>query len=275
MGIPLLAGRFFSEHDREGSQPVVVIDENLARHAFGRKNVVGQHIWSSAMGAAPLEVVGVVGHVRHWGLAGDDRSRVHDQMYYPFAQVPDGLLRFFSSVMSITMRMRNSPMGTVESLQQELRGASGDRTLYEVRTMEQLVSGSLARQRFLSVLFGIFAGVALVLASTGIYGVLAYLTGQRTAEIGVRMAVGANVHDIMWLVLWQGLEMIVPGVGVGILAALATGRALQHLVEGMQPATGTTFAIMIPLLTLVALLASLVPARRGSTVDPVKALRQG
>jgi predicted permease len=274
MGIPLLEGRFFNEHDREGSQPVVVVDENLARHAFGRKDVVGQHIWMSAMGAAPIEIVGVVGHVRHWGLAGDDQSRVRDQMYYPFAQVSARFLHFFSSVMSITVRTRSSPLNIVNALQQELRGASGDQTLYEVRTMEELVGASLARQRFLALLFGIFAGLALLLACTGIYGVLAYLTGQRISEIGVRMAVGASVRDIMRLVLWQSLKMILAGMGIGIVAGVAAGRMLQHLVQGMQPVTGVTFAIMIPLLMLAALLASFVPARRASMVDPVKALRQ-
>ena len=241
-----------------------------------RKNVVGQHIWIPVRpwGAAPVEIVGVVGHVRNWGLAGDDQSRVRDQVYYPFAQVPAPLLHFFSSVMSITIRTRSSPLKIVNALQQELRGISGDQTLYEVRTMEELVGASLARQRFLSVLFGIFAGLALLLACTGIYGVLAYLTGQRTSEIGVRIAVGASVRDIMRLVLWQGLKLIVAGVGVGIVAALAAGEALRHLVEGMQPVNGATFAIMIPLLTLAAFLASFVPARRASMVDPVKALRQ-
>jgi predicted permease len=274
MGISLLQGRFFNEHDREGSQPVVVIDENLARHAFGRKDVVGQHIWISGMGAAPLEIVGVVGHVRHWGLAGDDQSRVRDQMYYPFAQVPARFLHVFSSVMSITIRTRSSPLQIVKPLEQELRGASGDQTLYEVRTMEELVGASLARQRFLSVLFGTFAGLALLLACTGIYGVLAYLIGQRTSEIGVRMAVGASVRDIMRLVLWQSLKMILAGVGIGIVAAGAAGRALQHLVQGMQAVNGATFAIVISLLMLAAFLASFVPARRASLVDPVKALRQ-
>ncbi len=274
MGIPLLEGRFFNEHDREDSQPVVVIDENLAQHAFGRKNVVGQRIWISAMDAAPVEIVGVVGHVRHWGLAGDDQSRVRDQMYYPFAQLPDQLLHFFSSVMSITIRTRSAPLTMVKALQQELRGAAGDQTLYEVRTMEQLVSASLARQRFLTLLFGIFAGLALLLACTGIYGVLAYLTGQRTSEIGVRMAVGANVRDIMQLVLWQSLKMILAGMGIGIIVALAAGRVLQHLVQGMQAVHGESFAIMIPLLMFAALLASFVPARRASRIDPVKALRQ-
>ncbi len=135
-------------------------------------------------------------------------------MYYPFAQVPARSMHFFSSVMSITLRTRSSPPNVVNPLQQELRGASGDQTLYEVLTMEQLVGASLAGQRFLALLFGIFAGLALLLACTGIYGVLAYLTGQRISEVGVRMAVGASVRDIMRLVLWQSLKMILAGVGI-------------------------------------------------------------
>jgi ABC-type antimicrobial peptide transport system permease subunit len=140
--------------------------------------------------------------------------------------------------------------------------------------MEQLVSGSLGRQRFLLFLFGIFAGLALLLACIGVYGVLAYLTGQRVPEIGVRMALGASVHDVLKLVLRQSLEMLLVGVGVGIFAALAGGRVLQGLVQGMQPVDAATFAIMIPLLMMAALFASFVPARRASLIDPVKALRQ-
>ncbi len=218
---------------------MVVVDESLARHTFGRKDIVGQRIWIPAMGAAPLEIVGVVGHVRHWGLAGDDESRVRDQMYYPFAQVPGSLLHFFSSVMSITVRTRSALLKIVGPLQRELRGSAGDQTMYEVRSMEQLVSASLARQRFLSILFGIFAGVALLLAAIGVYGVLAYLTGQRTSEIGVRMALGANVRDILGLVLWHGLRMTIAGVSVGLVAALAAGQALQcglnHIFAAHKP----------------------------------------
>jgi predicted permease len=274
MGIPLLAGRFFNDYDREGSQPVIVVDENLASHAFGRTNVVGQRIWVSWMGTAPLEIIGVVGHVRHWGLAADDESRVRDQMYYPFAQVPGRLLHLFSSFLSIAIRTRSSPLTIVPALQQQLRGTSGDQTLYEVRTMQQLVAASLARQRFLSLLFGIFAVLALLLAGIGVYGTLAYLTRQRTSEIGVRMALGANMGSIMRLVLGQGLRMTLAGVAIGIVAALGSGRVLQHLVQGMRALDATTFAIMIPVLTLAALLASVIPARRASLVDPVKALRE-
>jgi predicted permease len=274
MGIPLRHGRFFNDHDRAGSGPVVVIDENLAQHAFGTKDAVGRRIWIPAMGAAPIQIVGVVGHVRHWGLAADDQSRVRDQMYYPFAQVPAPLLHFFSSVMSIAVRTSVPPLNIVEPLRRELRGAAGDQALYEPRTMEQLVSASLARQRFLLLLFGIFAAVALLLACIGIYGVLAYLTGQRVPEIGVRMTLGASPRDVLWLVLRQSLAMIFAGVGAGIVAALAAGRLLQRLVDGMRPTDLSTFAIMIPVLLAAALLASFVPAHRASRVDPIGALRQ-
>jgi predicted permease len=274
MGISLREGRFFNEDDRIGSQPVVVIDENLAQHAFGSKRVVGKQIWIPAMGTGPFQIVGVVGHVRHWGLASDDQSRVRDQMYYPFAQVPDHLLHFFSSLMSVAVRTKISPLDVVQPLRQELRGAAGDQALYEVRTLEQLVSASLARQRFLLLLFGIFAGLALLLACIGIYGVLAYLTSQRVPEIGVRMTLGATAQDVVRLILGQSLVMIFVGVGVGIVAALAAGRILNRLVEGMRPAEVSTFAITIPVLVIAALFASFVPARRASRINPVTALRQ-
>jgi ABC-type antimicrobial peptide transport system permease subunit len=172
------------------------------------------------------------------------------------------------------MRTKTPPLGLVERLRLELRGAAGDEALYATRSMEQLVSASLARQRFLLVLFRIFAGLALLLACTGIYGVLAYLTGQRTSEIGVRMAVGATTRDILRMVMRQSLWMVLVGVGVGVLGALALGRVFERLVEGMQPAYASTFAVMIPLLLSAALLASFIPARRASRVDSLSALRQ-
>ena len=165
-------------------------------------------------------------------------------------------------------------MNTVETLRREVRGASGDQVIYEVRTMEQLSRDTLARQRFLLLLFGIFAGLSLLLACIGIYGVLAYLIGRRAPEIGVRMALGATAADVLRLVLRQSLAMIFAGVVLGMLAALAAGRLLQRSVEGMRPTEPSTFAITISLLVVAALFASFVPARRASRVDPVTALRQ-
>ncbi len=274
MGIPLLKGRFLNDYDRMGNELVVVIDDVLARHAFGGEEAVGRRLWVPDMGPRPVRVVGVVGHVRHWGLAGDDQAQVRDQLYYPFAQVPDSLLRPWSELMSIAIRTGNDPLSVVEPLRRAVRGATNDQVIYEVRTMEQLANDSIARQRFLLLLFAIFAGFALLLACIGIYGVLAYLTSQRVPEIGVRMALGATAHDVMRMVLRQSLGMIFLGVGIGTAAALAAARVLRGLVEGMQPTEVSAFAVMIPLLVAAALAASFVPARRASRVDPMSALRQ-
>ncbi len=287
MGIPLLKGRFFDDHDRISTEPVVVIDDVLARHAFGTIEAVGRRLWIPGLGRSvasgadapdPVRVVGVVGHVRHWGLASDDRAPVRAQVYYPFAQVADGLLRRWSELMSVAVRTRVPPLGVVEPLRRAVRGAtggvSGDQALYEVQTLEQLASASLARQRFLLLLFGVFAALALLLACIGIYGVLAYLTRQRVPEIGVRMALGASAGRVAWLVLRQSLAMILVGAGVGVLGALAAGRLLAHLVDGVRPGGPETFALTIAVLVIAGLSASLAPARRASRVDPVSALRQ-
>ncbi|HXA67798.1 MAG TPA: ABC transporter permease [Bryobacteraceae bacterium] len=273
MGIALRQGRFFDQQDRIGNEPVVVIDDVMAQEAFHGQEPIGKHLWIG-LGTDPLKVVGIVGHVRYWGPAGDDQARVRAQLYYPFAQVPDELLRRWSELMSIAVRTNTQPLSVIEPLRRAVRGATGDQVLYEVQTMDHLASSALARQRFLLLLFGIFAGLALVLACIGIYGVLAYLTNQRVPEIGVRIALGATARDVMGLVMRQSFGMIFLGVGVGIAGAWAAGRVLIRLVEGMQSAEPLSFAVMIPVLVIAALFASFVPARRASRVDPVKALRQ-
>jgi predicted permease len=271
-GISLRQGRFFDEQDRIGSELVVVIDEVLAQRAFRGRDPVGSRLWVQFLG--PAKVIGVVGHVRHWGLDVDDQARVREQMYFPFAQCPDEFLRLASSAMSLVMRTTVAPLNAVEPVRREVRGASRDQALYEVRTMKQVVSGTLARQRFLMLLFSVFSGLALLLACIGVYGVLAYLANQRVPEFGVRMALGASGLDVMRLVLQQSLGMILVGVGLGIAAALAAARLLGRLVVGVQPTEPLTFTIMISVLVVAALFASLVPAWRASQVDPVSALRQ-
>jgi predicted permease len=273
MGIPLRQGRFFDEHDRLDTEPVVVIDEVLAQHAFPHQEAVGKRLSIQAMGPDPIRVIGVVGHVRHWGLADDDQARMRDQIYYPFAQVPDALMRLFSSFMSIAARTSIPPLNVVEPLRHDLRGATGDQTIYAVRTMEQLASNSLDRQRFLTMAFGMFAGLALVLACIGIYGVLTYVISQRVPEIGVRMALGATARDVMRLVLHHSVQMVFVGAGVGLALAVAATRLLEQLVAGVRSSDPSTFAIMIAVLLIAALFASVLPARRASRVDPMSALR--
>jgi ABC-type antimicrobial peptide transport system permease subunit len=249
----------------------------LAQHAFSGGEPVGKRLWIKAQPwetDGPAKIVGVVGHVRHWGLAGDDQSPVRAQFYYPLAQVPDQLLRRFSGLMSIAVRTSIAPLNMVDPLRRGMRGVSGDQVLYQVNTLEQLVSDSLSRQRFLLLLFGIFAGLALLLACVGIYGVLAYLTSQRVPEIGVRMALGANPRDVLWFVLRQSLGMILVGIGLGTVSAWAAWRLLMNMVPEVIPTEPLTFSIMISVLVIAALLASYLPARRASRIDPLMALRQ-
>jgi predicted permease len=283
MDIPLLKGRFFNDQDRLGNPYVSVIDDVFAQQAFGKEDPVGKLLWiphnlspfpSKADAPDAVLIIGVVGHVRHWGLAADDQSALRAQFYYPFAQVANPLLPRWSQLMSLAVRTNISPLNLVEPLRREVRGASGDQVLYQVRTMEQLAKSTLARQRFLLLLFGIFAALALLLACVGIYGVLAYLTSQRIPEFGIRMALGATARNVMGLVLRQSVGIIAVGAITGIVAAFAAARLLEHLVPGVRSTDPVAFTTMIVLLVLAALSASFIPARRASRVDPMKALRQ-
>lgn len=286
MGIPLLAGRFFNERDRLDTELVIAVDDVLAQQAFGTKDVLGKRLWIPDMPcvapagntfydcAAPYKIVGVVGHVRHWGLASDDQSSVRAQIYYPFAQVPDPFVRRWSELMSIAVRTRVAPLSILPTLRAQLRGATGDQVLYEVHTMEQLASSSLALQRFLLLLFGIFAGLALLLACIGIYGVLAYLVSRRVPEIGVRMALGASARDVLCLIFRESLEMIFMGVVIGSAAAFLAARLLIRFVAGVRSTEPLAFFLMILILVAAALAASFIPARRASRLNPVAALRQ-
>jgi putative ABC transport system permease protein len=283
MGIPLLDGRFFDEHDRLDTEPVVVIDQELARHVFHGERAVGKRLWIPDLSSrnrgpslpndAAVRIIGVVGHVRHWGLASDDQATVRDQFYYPFAQVPDANLRRWSELMSIAVRTSVAPLSLVETLRGELRGAASDQVLYEVRTLEQLARATLAQQRFLLFLFTLFAATALLLAAIGLYGVLAYLTSQRIPEIGLRLALGARVADVRWLVLRQSLLLVVLGTAFGAVAAWAASRVLVRFVEGVRSLEPATILLVLPVLVAAALIATWVPARRASRVDPMIALR--
>lgn len=270
MGVPLRRGRFFDDQDRSGNEPVVIIDEVLAKRAFGEHNPVGSRLSLQFLG--PARVVGIVGHVRHWGVDADDKAKVREQIYTPFTQLPDAL--DFSSGMSLVVRTTSAPLSVVEALRREVRGTANDQTLYEVRTMEQLAGSSLSPQRFLLLVFGIFAGLALLLACIGIYGVLSYLTSRRVPEIGLRMALGASAGDVRRLIFRQSAGMILVGVTLGTAGALAASRLLERLVSGARPADPVTFIVMILILIVAALAASFFPARRASQLDPMTALRQ-
>jgi len=273
MRIGLRRGRFLNEQDLLGREGVAVIDDVMAQQAFPGEDPIGKYLWID-LGTDPVRVVGVVDHVLQWGLAGDDQAEVRAQLYYPFAQVPDRYLPRWSQLMSIAVRTHGDPLHLLESLRHAVRGIGNDQVLYQVRTLEQLAQGTIAQQRFLLLLFAIFAGLALLLACVGIYGVLAYLTSQRVPEIGVRFALGASSRNVIWLVLRQSLGMILAGAGVGIVGAWVAALVLKRTVIGVQSMEPFAFATTVFVLVLAALLASFVPARRASRIDPVVALRQ-
>ncbi len=266
MKVPLRQGRFITDQDRLTAPSVVVIDEVMARQAFGGQDPLGNHVWIN-LGADPATVVGVVGHVRHWGLAGDDQSQVRAQLYYPFAQVPDALVRRWSDLMSIAVRTDSDPAGVVAPLRRAVLGDTHDQVIYQVRSLEDLARASIAPQRFLLLLFGMFATMAVALACIGIYGVLAYLTSQRLPEMSVRMALGASEARVVWLILRQSLEMIVVGVAIGLVAAYVAERVLYRVVEGMTPVGPAAVAMTVPVLVVAALLASVVPALKAGKVS--------
>jgi len=272
MRIPLRQGRFFTEDDTLNKPHVAVIDEVLAQKAFPGEEAIGKQIWVGL--GDPWTIVGVVGHVRYWGLASDDQAQVRAQMYYPYAQVPDNAIRRWSQLMSIAVRTNVEPMSVLPALREAVRGATGDQVIYQVNTMEQLAAGTIARQRFLVLLFGLFAGLALLLACIGIYGVLAYLTSQRVPELGVRIALGATPVQVLRLVLSQSLRLIGIGAAIGTVGAIAATRLLSRVVDGVRSAEPLTFVVMIVVLAAAALVASFVPARHASRIDPLIALRQ-
>jgi predicted permease len=273
-GLRVRFGRFFDDHDRAGSEPAIVVDDTLAQAAFGQPNAVGRQLWVPDLGPGAFTIVGVVAHVRHWGLASDDQAPVRAQLYYPFAQLPDPLVRRWSQLMSIVVRTSVPPGTLVEPLRHAIRGSASDQVLYQVQTLEDLAAASLARQRFLLLLFGAFAALALLLASLGLYGVLAYLTSERTAEIGVRMALGARAPDVIRMVLGESAGMVLVGIALGVGGALAASRILQRLVDGVRGVDPATYAVVMTVLAAAALAASVVPARRACRVDAMTALRQ-
>lgn len=273
MGIPLLRGRFFTPADTSDSEPVVVIDSVLARTYFPEKDPVGQTItvahWHSA------RVIGVVGHVRHWGL-GDPGTYNPSQIYICFYQLSDQWVPAFARALSVSVRTPLEVAAIMPAVKNVVYGTGKDQPVYNVRTLQQIASQSMSSQRLPMILLGVFAGLALMLASVGIYGVISYSVIQRTQEIGVRMALGAEKRQILQMVIGQGLRIAIVGLAIGVVAALILTRLLSsfsHLLYGVGTSDPVTFAAVSVVLTGVALLACYIPGRRAARVDPMAALR--
>ncbi|HEY6307032.1 MAG TPA: ABC transporter permease [Candidatus Angelobacter sp.] len=275
MGIPLLRGRFFTDQDTTHSPCVWVIDSDLARMYFPNSDPLGQTLSVGFASMGPCIIVGVVGHVRHWGL--DEPSTYPlGQAYLPIAQDPDQWVQSNYSGFSVMVRTPLEPTAVMPAIKNAVYGAGSDQPVYHLETMQQVVSDSMSSQRLPMVLLGAFAGLALLLASLGIYGVISYSVAQRVREIGIRMVLGAEKRDVFRMVIGQGLRLAVAGLAIGAVGALILTRLLpsfSSLLYGVRANDPLTFVAVSIILTGVAILACYIPARRATRVDPMVPLR--
>ena len=272
MGIPLRRGRFFTPQDNEHSPLVVVVDEVFAQKYFPSQDPIGKRIHIDRF-TQLAEIVGVVGHVKQWGLATDDQQSLRSGLYIPCLQMPDDFVAMTPSSSAVIVRAGGSSAGLVDSIRHISAQISNQQVIFGTQTMDSVISDSVASQRFSMILLAVFAGLALTLAGVGIYGVISYVVGQRVHEIGIRMALGAQPQDILRLILSSGGKLAGLGVVVGLAAALVLTRFMAALLYGVGTTDPLTFVGVALLLSVVALTACYVPARRATRVDPMSALR--
>jgi putative ABC transport system permease protein len=263
MGIPLIKGRTFTEREEIEKRHVVVINETLAREMFPGEDPIGRGLIIEMMNnPPPSEIIGVVGDVKHKGYDGAVRA----MSYWPPAELP-------YSGMTLVARTGGNPLDYVAAVRREVQALDQDQPIASVYTMEQLMSESVARARFITMLLTIFAGVALVLATVGMYGVMTYSVTQRTHEIGIRMALGATTRAVLSMIVAEGLRLTLIGLAAGLTGALLLTRVMASLLFEVRASDPITFVLVGIGLTVVGLLACYVPARRAAKVDPMIALR--
>lgn len=273
MGVPLLQGRFFTPDDQVASGKVVVIDSVLTETFFPGQNPVGQTLTVGHWGAA--RVVGVVGHVRHWGL--DDPGTYNPrQIYIPVYQLPDSMVTDFFRSLTILVRTKLPPAAVMPAIRDVVYASSPDQPIYGIKAIDEVVSESMESRSLPIVLLGTFAVLALLLASIGIYGVVSYSVMRRTPEIGIRMALGANRGQIFRLIVNQAIWMAGAGLGIGVFASIALVRLLpsfSHLLYGVGQNDPFTLLGVSAVLLIAAVVACYVPARRAMRIDPMDCLR--
>jgi predicted permease len=262
LGIVLKSGRTFSNQDRPDSQPVVLIDENLARQYWPNEDPVGKHLRNGSH-SPWATIVGVVGHVKHSDLAADPAKGTY---YFSMFQRPVPFA-------GIVIRTAGDPAPFATAIRNAVREVDNSQAVHDLKPMQDMVSASLAPRRFVVTLLGFFAATALLLAAVGLYGVISYSVAQRTQEIGLRMALGAQRSEVLRLVVWQGLRLTLASMVLGLAAALAVTQVLARQLFGVSPSDPLTFAGTATALILAALIASYLPAYRATRVDPVIALR--
>jgi predicted permease len=274
MQTPLRSGRFFTARDDEHSPPVLVIDDVLARQYFPDENPVGKRLFLDiGQSNIQAQIIGVVAHVNQWGLDTDDTERLRAQLYFPFMQLPDPSMALAPTGMRMVVRTRGAAPGAFDSIRQSVQQVNSEQVVYGAQTMPEVISDSTATRRFSAILLGSFALVALLLSGVGIYGVISCLIGQRTHEIGVRVALGAQQSKVLCQVLGEGLKLAITGVVIGLAAAFGLTRLMSSLLYGVSPTDPLTFTAVAALLITVALAACYIPARRAAAVDPMVALR--
>lgn len=272
MKIPLKRGRFLEDQDDEKSPFVTVIDEEFAKRYFGDKNPIGRHVNFDILNLT-AEVVGVVGHVKQWGMDENPSNSIQAQCYFATAQLPDSIMHMLAHGFPAMVRFNPSMLSSVVPIRQALWTVNSQLVVYDAKMMTEIVSDSLAEKRFAMTLLGVFAALATLLSCVGIYGVISYIASQRTQEIGVRMAMGAERKDILRMMLGTAGRMAVIGVSVGLIASFLLTRLMSNMVFGVSTHDPLTYCGVAMLLALVALAACLVPAQRATRVDPVVALR--
>jgi putative ABC transport system permease protein len=264
MGTTLIRGRDIGDEDTDKSVPVVIINEAFARGFFAEGEALGQRVKIGAPGSPRpwMLIIGVVRDVKSDGLDAETTP----EMYVPYSQN-------VSASMTLVARTLSNPENSVGAVRGEVRAIDKDQPVYNIRTMEQLLNQAIAQRRLNMMMLGAFALVALLLATSGIFGLMAYTVAQRTHEIGIRMALGAQKRDILKLVFGQGMSLTMIGLGLGLAAAFWLTRLMSSLLFGVSATDPLTFLSLALLLAIVALIACYIPARRAMKVDPMIALR--
>lgn len=273
MRIPLLRGRLFNENDTASSQQVVIVSEAMAKQFWPNENPIGKRLALTFASDKMREVVGVIGNVKDNGL---DAKVPVSTLYYPLSQLTwpaERFGKFHSFPLELAVRTSANPGDATSAIRNAVHELSASTPILDVKTMDEMVADSIAPQRFNMILLAAFAGLALLLAAVGIYSVLAYSVRQRIREIGVRMALGAQVHDVLRMVVFEGLKPTLLGIAIGLAAALALSRVLSTLVFGVKATDITTFLTVSAILVSVGLFASVLPAYRATRVDPLRTLR--
>jgi len=273
MQIPLQRGRFLTAQDDEHAPLVVVIDEVFARKFFPDQDPIGKRIHLVYNSGKSAQIVGIVAHVKQWGLDSDDAQSLRAEYYLPCMQSSDDFLAGMRSGPGMVVRYNGSLAAVMDSIRRVNKQMSSEQVIYGDQTMDSMISDSMATRRFAMILLGAFAGLALLLACLGIYGVMAYLVRQRTQEIGIRMALGAQRGDVVSLVLWRGARLTLAGAGIGVGATLIFTPLMRSLLFDVSPSDPLILGCGSLLLIAVALAACLIPARRAASIDPMRALR--